>query len=81
LIAEADLDAPTLASCMAVRAGAALRRTVELRRAGMTASPTLVVGGRMYPGGVSDAAALQGLMEDELSAGWLGQHAIAGEAR
>jgi hypothetical protein len=35
----------------------------------------------MYPGGVSDAAALQGLMEDELSAGWLGQHAIAGEAR
>jgi hypothetical protein len=27
----------------------------------------------MYPGSVSDAASLQGLIEEELTAGWLGR--------
>jgi predicted DsbA family dithiol-disulfide isomerase len=71
LIGEADLDGPSLASCLAISAGAAISRALELRQAGMRASPTVVVGGRMYPGGVSDAATLQNLVEDELSGGWL----------
>lgn len=73
LIAEADLDGAALAACMAVNAGAAVRRVEELRRSGMSVSPTVVVGGRMYPGSVSDAPSLQGLIEEELTAGWLGR--------
>ncbi len=76
LIAEADLDAAALASCMAVNAGAAVRRVTELRRAGLSISPTMVVGGRMYPGSVSDVLSLQGLIEEELASGWLGEASI-----
>jgi DSBA-like thioredoxin domain len=78
LISEADLDGAALASCMAVNAGAAVRRVAELRRAGLSVSPTVVVGGRMYPGSVSDVAALQGLIEDELASGWLGEASLDG---
>lgn len=73
LIAEADLDSARLAACMAVRAGESVRRAGALRAAGMTLTPTMVVGGRMYPGGVSDAGALQTLIEYELADGWLGR--------
>lgn len=73
LIAEADLDGAALASCMAVSAGTAVRRVQELRRSGMSVSPTVVVGGRMYPGSVSDTPSLQGLIEEELTAGWIGR--------
>jgi hypothetical protein len=73
LIGESDLDSAALASCLAVNAGAAVRRVQELRRSGMNVSPTLVVGGRMYPGIVSDASSLQALIEEELMAGWLGR--------
>lgn len=76
LIAEADLDGAALASCMAVNAGAAVRRVAELRRSGLSISPTMVVGGRMYPGSVSDVISLQGLLEEELASGWLGEASI-----
>lgn len=76
LIDAADLDGRALARCLAERSGASVRRTGELRAAGLVATPTLVVGGRMYPGGVSDAASLQNLIELELADGWLG--ALAG---
>lgn len=76
LIAEADLDGAALASCMAVNAGAAVRRVAALRRSGLSISPTVVVGGRMYPGSVSDVLSLQGLIEEELASGWLGEASI-----
>jgi hypothetical protein len=76
LIAEADLDSGAMAACLAVRAGDALRRAVALRGAGMALSPTVVIGGRMYPGGLSDAASLQGVIEDQLAPGWLGQLSV-----
>ncbi len=76
LIEEADLDGAAIASCMAVDAGAAVRRVAELRRSGMSVSPTVVVGGRMYPGSISDTATLQGIIEEELASGWLGQASL-----
>lgn len=72
LIEAADLDGRALARCLAELAGASVRRAGELRSAGMVATPTLVVGGRMYPGGVSDSSSLQNLIELELADGWLG---------
>lgn len=78
LIAEADLDGAALATCLAINAGAAVRRTLQLRRSGMTVSPTVVVGGRMYPGSVSDASSLQWLIEEELVQGWLGETSVNG---
>lgn len=72
LVDAADLDGRALARCLAERAGASVRRAGELRAAGVVATPTLVVGGRMYPGGVSDASSLQNLIELELADGWLG---------
>jgi predicted DsbA family dithiol-disulfide isomerase len=82
LIAEADLDRRTLASCLAIEAGNALNRSEALRRAGVTASPTLLIGGRMYPGGLSDIKTLQAVIEDQFSPGWIEQLAMprAGEA-
>lgn len=75
LIAEADLDGPRLAACLAARAGESVRRVEELRSAGLSVTPTVVVGGRMYPGGVSPGT-LQALVEHELAEGWLGQLSV-----
>lgn len=77
LIAAADLDREAMASCLAVTAGASVRRTVALRRAGMALSPTVVIGGRMYPGGMSDTASVLQIVESERARGWLGELSVA----
>ncbi len=61
----------TLAACRARLAGAAATRVAAERASGVRASPSLVVGGRIYHGGVSNKASLQALVEVELAPGVL----------
>ena len=65
------VDADAFSSCRATTAGAATARIAAERRSGVRASPSLVVGGRVYHGGVSSRAALQALVEAELAPGVL----------
>jgi hypothetical protein len=65
------VDAQTFSECRATTAGAATARIAAERRSGVRASPSLVVGGRIYHGGVSSRTALQALVEAELAPGVL----------
>jgi predicted DsbA family dithiol-disulfide isomerase len=70
--AKVYLPRPSLAHCLAVTAGDALDRVAAARAAGVRSGPSLVVGGRIYPGGVADRGVLQALIEAELAPGVLG---------
>ncbi|MBP9207322.1 MAG: hypothetical protein KBG28_25355 [Kofleriaceae bacterium] len=66
-----EVDPAAFASCRARRAGASAWVVASQRAAGVTVAPTVIVGGRAYPGGVADARMLQMLVEDELAPGAL----------
>jgi protein-disulfide isomerase len=71
LIELTKVDGAAMASCLASGAGASARAVARNRGAGVRSGPSIVVGGRVYPGGVSDARSLQALVEDELAPGLL----------
>ena len=71
VIAATDLDSAAVAKCLAASAGASARAVARIRAAGVKSGPALVVGGRIYPGGLGDARMLQTLVEDELAPGIL----------
>jgi hypothetical protein len=71
VIAATELDRGAVARCQASSAGASARVVARLRAAGVRSGPSLVVGGRIYPGGLGDARMLQAVVEDELAPGIL----------
>ena len=68
------VDARAFASCRATAAGQAVERISAESHSGISASPTLVVGGRIYAGGVAQRTTLQSLVEAELAPGVLGEY-------
>jgi predicted DsbA family dithiol-disulfide isomerase len=73
---DAGADGKAISTCLEQRPPDLARRRIEAdARRGVRHGPALVVGGRIYTGGVSDARILQGLIEDELEPGLLGRAA------
>jgi predicted DsbA family dithiol-disulfide isomerase len=69
---DAEIDGAALARCVDRGDARAARRRVEAaKRAGITHGPAVVVGGRIYLGGLADMRILQALVEDELAPGLL----------
>lgn len=62
------VDKQAFAACRAGQAGAAIKWIEAARHAGVRASPSTVVGGRIYPS-ITDAATLQQLVGAELEPG------------
>jgi hypothetical protein len=75
------VDGHTLSACRARGAGAAVARIDAERRSGIRASPSMVVGGRVYHGGVANKTSLQALVEAELAPGVLDTIAPAWPSR
>jgi 2-hydroxychromene-2-carboxylate isomerase len=72
LVADAGLDPAALTACLAqLPVGAARVRIAQATQGGITHGPTVVVGGRIYVGGVAEPRVLQSLIEDELEPGLL----------
>lgn len=72
LVDDVQLDRGRLEACLERLApGAARVRIARAADAGITHGPTVVVGGRVYVGGVAEARVLQSLIEDELEPGLL----------
>lgn len=63
-----NVDPQAFAACRSRRAGAAVTWIKRARRAGVRVSPSTVIGGRIYPG-ITDARALQQLIDAELHPG------------
>jgi hypothetical protein len=74
---ELDIDTPPLSACRAQLAGATLDWVGRARRAGVTRSPALVIGGRIYEG-LNDQTLIQQLIEAELAPGVLARCATIG---
>jgi len=73
---EAGADVRALAVCMRVRPPDRARDHIDDAVArGVKHGPAIVVGGRVYMGGVSEPRILQGLIEDELEPGLIGRAA------
>ncbi len=73
---DAGADAQAIQTCLEQRPPDLARRRIEAAaRRGIRHGPALVVGGRIYTGGVADPRVLQGLIEDELEPGLLGRAA------
>ncbi|HTJ44826.1 MAG TPA: hypothetical protein VL463_22120 [Kofleriaceae bacterium] len=73
---DAGADAAALTTCLGQRRPDRARKRIEdaiLR--GVRHGPAIVVGGRIYMGGVSEPRLLQGLIEDELEPGLFGRAA------
>lgn len=68
---ELDVDLQRMAACRARMAGTSLDFIAKARHAGVTRSPALVIGGRIYNGLVNETAIRQ-LIEAELAPGLLG---------
>ena len=71
---ELDVDSQRLSSCRARVANASLDFIAKARRSGVTRSPAVVIGGRIYSGLV-DEATIHKLIEAELAPGVLGETA------
>lgn len=65
---ELELDSAKLSHCRAVMAGTTFRFIEATRASGVRSAPSVVVGGRIYPG-LSDSSILQQLVEAELAPG------------
>ena len=73
---DAGADAIAIDKCMAQRPLDRVAKRIEDAVArGVKHGPAVVVGGRIYIGGVSEDRILQGLIEDELAPGLLGRAA------
>jgi hypothetical protein len=70
--AEVDIDPQQLSACRARLANTTLDWIDRARRSGVTRSPALVIGGRIYEG-IPDPAVIQQLVEAELAPGVLGE--------
>ena len=66
-----DLDPHTLSACRAKLASSTLEWIAAARHSGVTRSPALVIGGRIYEG-LNDSMLIQQLVEAELAPGVLG---------
>jgi hypothetical protein len=73
VIEATELDPGAVARCLAASAGASARIVARVRKAGVKNGPSIVVGGRVYPGGLADYRMLQALVEEELAPGVLEQ--------
>ena len=74
VIAATELDAGAVARCLASAAGSSARIVARVRKSGVKTGPSLVVGGRVYPGGLApDYRMLQTVVEHELAPGVLEQ--------
>ena len=74
LAAELDVDAQRLSACRARTANATLDFIKKARDSGVTRSPAIVIGGRIYEG-VTDESTIHKLIEAELAPGVLGETA------
>jgi 2-hydroxychromene-2-carboxylate isomerase len=73
---EAGADTRALATCMARTPPDRAHDKIEDAVArGVRHGPAIIVGGRVYMGGVSEPRVLQGLIEDELEPGLIGKAA------
>lgn len=72
---DLGIDSPQMSACRAQHAGQALTWIGAARRSGITRTPTLVIGGRIYDYGATNGNAIQQLVEVELAPGLLGEAA------
>jgi protein-disulfide isomerase len=70
VVTKLHVDKRAFAACRAQVAGASVNWIEAARHAGVRATPSTVVGGRIY-GPVTDLSTLQLLVEAELAPGWL----------
>jgi hypothetical protein len=75
--AKQGVDTNQLSACRARLASATLDWITAARRSGVTSSPSVVIGGRIYPG-LNDPNIIQQLVEAELAPGVLGRCATTG---
>lgn len=71
---ELDVDSQRLSACRARMANASLDFIATARKSGVTRSPAVVIGGRIYSG-LSDETTIRKLIEAELAPGVLGETA------
>lgn len=71
---ELDVDAQRLSACRARNASATLAFIEKARKSGVTRSPAIVIGGRIYEG-LGDEPTIHKLIEAELAPGVLGETA------
>lgn len=71
---ELDVDSHRLSACRARLANASLDFIAAARRSGVTRSPAVVIGGRIY-NGLADDGTIRKLIEAELAPGVLGETA------
>ncbi|MDQ3369351.1 MAG: hypothetical protein M3680_28325 [Myxococcota bacterium] len=69
---ELDIDTQRLSACRARLANATLDWIALARKSGVTRSPAIVIGGRIYEG-LNDESMIHRLIEAELAPGVLGQ--------
>ena len=75
--AKLRVDTKALSTCRARLAGATLDWITAARRSGVTSSPAVVIGGRIYHG-LTDEKIVQQLIEAELAPGVLGRCSTTG---
>jgi predicted DsbA family dithiol-disulfide isomerase len=78
--AEVGIDSQKLSACRAQMANTTLEWIERARKSGVTRSPALVIGGRIYEG-IPDQNVIQQLIEAELAPGVLGELAPAWQRR
>ncbi len=71
---DLGIDSPVMSACRAGHAGTALAWVARARQAGITRSPAVVIGGRIYDG-ITNGSMIQQLVEVELQPGLLGKAA------
>lgn len=77
---RAGIDPDAFAACADAAPVAARRVIAEAQEAGVGWSPTVVIGQRAYPGGLTDERPMEDLIDAELAPGLLGAVTDAGEA-
>ncbi len=70
---ELDIDIQRLSACRARMANTTLDWVARARRSGVTRSPAIVIGGRIYEG-LNEESLIHRLIEVELTPGVLGEH-------
>lgn len=75
--AKQHIDTKQLSACRARLASATLDWITAARRSGVTSSPSIVIGGRIYSG-LNDPTVIQQLVEAELAPGVLGRCSTTG---
>jgi hypothetical protein len=75
--ARQHIDTKQLSACRARLASATLDWITAARQSGVTSSPSVVIGGRIYAG-LNDPSLIQQLVEAELAPGVLGRCAATG---